>query len=267
MEELNVIKTLVSIELDLVSSLAIRFACQLGSLVDAEIHPVYVKESSPHDSVVGAGWASRTWEKEMVEQGKAEIAELITAEMDFCPVLKEPRVIYGDREAELLGLAQAEGFQIYVEGAHFPWTSHDLYKKLHTKLFRNITSPVILVKTLRKINQVQLLCLDVAGTQTLAHLFGSVWKDCPVPLMLSYPGPGVGEGLKKAVEEARQFLTESGCAVSAQETLFATPEAQASEELRDCGLVAIAVERSAKKDSKELRLLESVKTSALLAFR
>ncbi len=87
-EEFNVIKTLVSIELDLVSSLAIRFACQLGSLMDAEIHPVYVKESSPHDSVWGAGWASRTWEKEMVQQGKAEIAELITAEMDFCPVLK-----------------------------------------------------------------------------------------------------------------------------------------------------------------------------------
>ena len=63
--------------------------------------PVYVKESPPHESVMGAGWASRTWEKEMVQQGKAEISELITAEKDFCPVLREPRVIYGDREAEL----------------------------------------------------------------------------------------------------------------------------------------------------------------------
>jgi nucleotide-binding universal stress UspA family protein len=262
-----VIKTLVSIELDLVSSLAIRFACQLGSLVDAEIHPVYVKESSPHDSVVGAGWASRTWEKEMVEQGKAEIAELITAEMDFCPVLKEPRVSYGDREAELLRLAQAEGFQLFVEGAHFPWVSHDIYKKLHSKLCQKLTVPMILVKTLRKINQVQLLCLDVAGTQALAQLFGKIWKDCSVPLSLCYPGPGIGEGLKKAVEEARLSLTKAGCVVEVQESLFLTPEAAAAEELRDCGLVAISVEKGLKKDSKELRLLESVKTSALLAFR
>ncbi len=33
------IKTLVAIEVDLASSLAIRYACQLSSLIDVELHP------------------------------------------------------------------------------------------------------------------------------------------------------------------------------------------------------------------------------------
>ena len=37
------IKTLVAIEVDLASSMAIRYACQLGNLVDVELYPVYVK--------------------------------------------------------------------------------------------------------------------------------------------------------------------------------------------------------------------------------
>ncbi len=181
------IKTLVSVEVDLTSSLALRFACQIGSVMDMDIQPVYVKESSPHESVMGAGWASRTWEKEMVEQGKSEISAFIDVEREFCPVLREPMVIYGDREAELLNLSQTEKFDLYVEGAHFPWTINDIYKRLHTKTCQRMASPMILVRTLRKINQVQLLCLDVAGTRTLTAIFQRLWKSCRVPLVLSRP--------------------------------------------------------------------------------
>ncbi len=63
------IKALVSVEVDLASSIAIRFACQLGELTDIEILPVYVKESPPYEAVRGAGWVSRTWQKEMVHKG------------------------------------------------------------------------------------------------------------------------------------------------------------------------------------------------------
>ena len=52
------IKTLVAIEVDLASSMAIRYACQLGNLVDMELYPVYVKEppsgGAHHRSGLGA---------------------------------------------------------------------------------------------------------------------------------------------------------------------------------------------------------------------
>lgn len=257
------IKTLVSIEVDLASSLAVRFACQLGGLMDMAILPVYIKESLPQESFVGAGWASRTWEKELVQQGKAEISELITAEKDSCAVLAEPRVIYGDREGELLKIAQAEEFDIFIEGVHFTWTPNDLYKRLHAKLYQRIPFPVILVRSLRKVNQVQLLCLDVNGTQVLTKVFQRMWKDCSVPLLLNYPRQDSGNhGLREAVEQARGALTQAGCTVTVKDNLSGKP----GDALEDAGLVAVAVERNIKKDSSELQWLIEVKTSSLLVF-
>ena len=154
------IKTLVSIEVDLASSLAIRFACQLGALIPMEVHPVYVKEFASDGSLVGAGWASRTLEREMIQEGKDEISEMITAEMDFCPALNEPRVIYGDREAELLKIMQMEEFGLYVEGSHFSWNATAIYKRLHSKFYKRLTFPVVWVRALRKVNQVLILCLN-----------------------------------------------------------------------------------------------------------
>jgi len=263
-----VIKTLVSIEVDLVSSLAVRFACQLGGLMDMEIHPVYVKESALHESAMGTGWASRTWEKEMIQQGKEEIAGLITAELDFCPVLKEPSVIYGDREVELLKIAGTKEYDLFVEGVDLSGTPADIYKRLHSKLFQGLASPMIMVRTLRKVNQVVLLCLDVEGTRTLGTVFQRLWAANPVPLVLTYPQEGSGRNaaLQDAVDRARARLAESGCTVSVHDGLVTGPGPEAAEALKDQGLVAIAVSRSIKKDSPELQWIHLVKTSLLLAF-
>ncbi len=270
MEEYDVIKTLVSIEVDLPSSLAIRFACQLGGLMEMEIHPVYVKDAPPHESSMGAGWASRTWEKEMIETGRAEIAELIRPEMEFCPVLKEPRVIYGDRESELLRITQQEEFGFFVEGVHFPWTPQPLLKHLHTKLYQKLAAPLVLVRSLRKLNQVLLLCLDVRGTRTLTALFQKVWQKCSVPLVLGFSAEN-GQGsendeLREAVLVGQRLLTQAGCTVSAKGLLSQAPGADAEDILQDYGLVAVALERTINKDNEELQWLNRVKNAALLAF-
>ena len=76
------LKTLVAIEVDLASSMAIRYACQLGNLVDVELYPVYVKEPSSEVPTTGVGWVRRTWERELVATGKEEIQEMLAAEME-----------------------------------------------------------------------------------------------------------------------------------------------------------------------------------------
>ena len=264
------IKALVSIEIDLASSMAVRLACQLGGLMEMEIQPVYVREAAPLDAAIGAGWASRTWEREMIEQGKAEISELLKSEMDFCPVLREPKVIYGDKDAELLKITHDEPFDLYLEGVHFPWTTADLYKSLHAKLHQRLPAPLVLVRTLRKINEVAVLCLDVRGTQTLVNAFQTIWKDSPVPVTLAYPSAettgSANDGLAQAVEQAKRALEAAGCSVSTMATLSASPTREAEEVLDNYALVALAVERSIKKEGPELQWLHLVKTAALLAF-
>ncbi len=264
------IKTLVSIEVDLASSLALRFACQLGGSIDMEIHPIYVKESLSPDSSRGAGWASRTWEREMVEKGKEEISKMIAPEMDFCPKLYDPSVIYGDRHSEV-GIVVQEGlFDLYVEGSDFAWSHAELYRLAHTKFYQRLTCPLILVQSLRKMTQVLLLCMDIAGTDILTRTFEKIWKGSSVPLVLAYLADHVttsGEtGLKEKVLESKSILEKDGCIVEQKQIdpeVFSKP---GEDDIKDYGLVAIGLDRAVRKDSVELEWLSLVKTASLIAF-
>jgi hypothetical protein len=260
----------VSIEVDLASSLALRFACQLGGSIDMEIHPIYVKESLSPDSSRGAGWASRTWEREMVEKGKEEISKMIAPEMDFCPKLYDPSVIYGDRHSEV-GIVVQEGlFDLYVEGSDFAWSHAELYKLAHTKFYQRLTCPLILVQSLRKMKQVLLLCMDIAGTDILTRTFEKIWKGSSVPLVLAYPEGQVttsGEtSLEEKILESKSLLEQAGCTVEQKQIdpeVFSKPT---EDHIKDYGLVAIGLDRAVRKDSVELEWLSLVKTASLIAF-
>ncbi len=263
------IRSLVSIEVDLASSLAIRFACHLGGLIEMEINPVYVKESVSHESAVGAGWVSRTWEREMIQEGKEEIAEMIASERNLCPILNEPKVVYGDHEKELLKIILGERFDLFVEGAHFSWNQGEIHKRLHAKLYQRLECPLIFVRALRQVNEVLVLCLNAKGTQTLSKAFGQIWKGCSIPLRLVYLSqnqtPKGDNDLLKTVNDAAELLRESGCSVNVEDAVSPTSE-PLMEMVNNYGLVAIAVDRSATKDSAEIQWLNLTKTSSLVAF-
>jgi hypothetical protein len=265
-----VIKTIVSIEVDLASSLAVRFACHLGSCLPMEIQPVYVKEFPTPESAVGSGWARHTWEKELLQEGKEEISSMILAEMDFCPVLKEPLVVYGDHEAELLKLVEHGSFDLYVEGVHFSWNVATLHKQLHSKMHQRIQAPMVLVRSLRKVKEVLLLCVDTAGTEAIIKLFRQIWQGCWVPLVLAVPestAPGEKRDLlEQTVADSAKLLGESGIQATVDTAFPAVDSEHVEQSLKDYGLVAIAVERSIPKDCAQLRWMNSVRTSCLVAL-
>ena len=92
------LKTLVAIEVDLASSFAIRYACDLGNLIPMELYPVYVKAPPPEVPVTGTGWVRHTWEREIVEMGKEEIQEMLASEQESCPMLQDtPGDLWGSR--------------------------------------------------------------------------------------------------------------------------------------------------------------------------
>ena len=177
----TMIKTLVAIEVDLASSMAIRYACQLGDLIDLELYPVYVKEPPPEVPTTGVGWVRHTWEREIVAIGKEEIQEMLAAEMESCPILQEPRVIYGDREYELLKIMEHEPFDLYVEGAPYPFTPANIHRRLHTKFYQRLNTPLIWLRVLRKINQVLVVCQDPAGVKALLPAIQKLWAGCAIP--------------------------------------------------------------------------------------
>ncbi len=257
------IRTLVAIEVDLASSLAIRYACQLGNLLDLEIHPVYVTGPSATELNTGVGWVRRTWEREVIQQAKEEISQLLTSEAESCPRLGEPRVIYGDRVAELMKLMEQEAYDLYVEGAPYPFNPSTIFKRLNLKFYQRLHAPLIWLRVLRQINQVLILCPGPASTELLAQTFQRLWRGCAVPLHLGFVSDA-GEELKGAVARAQKDLEAAGCQVVLKDGFPPGLGGSPDEALKDYGLVAVAVEKEIRKDSPKLQWLSEVKTPLML---
>jgi len=259
-----VIKTLVSIEVDLAASRAIRFASQLNYFIPMEIHPVYVKATPPRELSIGSGWARHHWEQEIVQQGKAEIMEMISSEWEFSPTLKEPRVAYGDREWELLRIIETERFDVFVDGERFEWTPANLYRKLHSRLWQRFPGVIGIARVLRKIEELLVLCTEIKGVQPLAQSMSLLWHGSTLPVSLAIP-PGAPPDLAQEATRAKEVLVQAGCQVSLQADFPYYPEEPpASGFLRKYGMVALALERRLKKDSPELEWLSRVKAPLLL---
>ena len=259
------IKTLVAIEVDLASSMAIRYACQLGNLINLTLYPVYVKAPPPEVPTVGTGWVRHTWEREIVAMGKEEIQEMLASEMETCPTLQEPRVIYGDREYELLKIVEHEPFNLYVEGAPYPFTAVNIQRRLNSKFYQRVTTPLIWLRLLRKISQVLVPCVDAPGTRAAIQSLQKIWAGCATPLHFCLT-PGAGEAVKQEVLKGQDSLKAAGCQVVLRDDLPMATDGPPPEVMKDYGLVVVALERAVKKDSPRLQWLTQVKAPMMVVL-
>ena len=141
------IKTLVSIDADLSSSIALRYACLLAQSRPVEIQTIHVQEpdsSGPGGLSMGTGWARKTYEKELIAQSKKDISRLLVAESGFCPVLNEPIIVPGDRGQEILNELQKGKYDLFVEGAQ----GKELGRHFRSHLYQHIEVPVLFVQNL-----------------------------------------------------------------------------------------------------------------------
>lgn len=266
------IKTLVTVEMDLASSFAIRYACRLGQHIKMELHPVYVKSAPSMEPATGVGWAPHTWQRELIQMGKEEIQEMLAAEADSCPVMQEPKVVYGDRGTELLKIVEQEAIDLYVEGAPQPFAPRTIFKSLRSKFYQRLNRPFIWVRTLRKIDQVFVLCHDVTGVRIVARALGLLWEGCPVPLHFAFPeteekGKAGPEALlREEVRKAKVELEAEGCG-PLREVPFAPVSGAPRPGLTDeYGLVVLTLDRELRKDSAQLQWLSEVKVPLMCIF-
>jgi hypothetical protein len=263
----HVIKTLVAVEVDLASSFAIRYACRLGNHIDMELHPVYVKSARLREETTGVGWVARTWQREVVQAGREEIQAVLAPEADSCPALQEPRVIYGDRGAELTKIVEQEPFDLYVEGAPYPFNPGTIHKALHSKFHQRLPCPFIWLRGLRNIDRVLVLSLDASATAVMARALGRIWGGCQVPLHLASPaveGTDEAKRIREGVTRAAGELEASGCRVVVEDPFPAVGGGPSPEMVNTWGLVAVTVAKAIHKDSPQLRWLAEVRAPLLL---
>jgi hypothetical protein len=262
------IKTLVAIEVDLASSMAIRYACDLGNLIPMELFPVYVKAPPPEVPVTGTGWVRHTWEQQIVETGKEEIHEMLASEEETCPLLQEPRVIYGDRDYELGKIVGHEPFDLYVEGAPYPCNPANIHRRLHSKFYQKLACPLIWLRVLRKIHQVLVVCPDLNGARAVLPAMQQLWAGCSIPVHLALPPQeGIpGDALRQEARKALGAMEAVDCVVQAKEVADWSSGGPDPAMLKDYGLVAIPLDRSVKKDHVRLQWLAQVKNPVMLVL-
>jgi hypothetical protein len=267
-----VIKTLVTVEMDLASSFAIRYVCRLGQHIKMELHPVYVKSAPSVEPATGVGWAPHTWQRELIQMGKEEIQEMLAAEADSCPLMQEPKVVYGDRGAELLKIVEQEAIDLYVEGAPQRFTPRTIFKSLRSRFYQRLDRPFIWVRTLRKIDQALVLCRDVSGVRTLVRTLGLLWQGCPVPLHFAVPETGEkGKAepealLREEVRRAKVELEAARCGPLREVPFTPVSGAPPTGLTDEYGLVVLTLDRELRKDSAQLQWLSEVKAPLMCIF-
>ena len=267
------IKVLVSVDSDLASSIALRYGCQLANLMEVELQTIHVKEPGLEGPATGAGWARRTWEKELLEKGKNDIAQLLKAESSFCPVLSKPLIFIGNREEEILNELKRGAYDLFVEGIPSVSSSARLYQRIHSSLYQHMGCPFILVKNLLPLQRVLLLLSDEADPRLLMSTFLRIFGGAKIGVdLLSYKfkqtglsfSPGEEEG-DATIKDAGRLLASEGW-TPGQSRVAQGPPAELVENLQEYGLVLAAIDRSFNKKSQLLALLDRVSSPVLLCW-
>jgi hypothetical protein len=258
------INTLVSLNADLASSIAFRYACRLAESVDMHLQTIHVEEVEKEGYPPGSGWVRSTWEKGLLQTAEEEILQLVNTEKSSCPPLDASIVRIGDREEELIREIENESYDLLLEGVLNSFDAQLFYKKVRSKLYKYASCPIILVKNLVNPDRAALLLGDPKDVKPLVSGFLKIFEKSKLTVDLVYfsiKRAGQEAFKKKLTEATESGLEDAGRVVGEATALLAehgwNPQEswiiqdksyEIGEILGEYGLVAARIPRSAKKN-------------------
>jgi hypothetical protein len=263
--------TLVTLESDLASSIALRYACQMTNIVEMGLQTIHVEEADAEGHPPGTGWVRRSWEKALKKNGEEQIAQLIRAERSSCPSMPATKVVLGDRDEEILLELNRESYDLYIEGMLYTYSSTNFFRKLHSRLYREAPCPIILVKNLLNLSRIALV-LDVAMDPSSAvTTFLKIFEGAEIDLDVLCFRFGAGGGTTRDEEansdgmlsHVRKLLDEGGRSPESCQIFQDTP-ARLEELFKDYGLAVSSLSHAANKKSSLADLLYHIPSPLLL---
>ena len=274
------INTLVSLNADLASSIAFRYACRLAELVDMHLQTIHVEEVENEGYPPGSGWVRSTWEKGLLQTAQEEISQLINTEKSSCPPLDDAIIRIGDREEELLQEIKTQPYDLLLEGVLSSFDAQLFNQKVRSKLYKYAACPIILVKNLANPANVALLFAGSKDVKPIVSNFLKIFDKSKLSFDLvffSIKKTGEEEFKKKMSEVTGADQAEAGTVIAEAKSLLAengwTPQEtwvirdrpkKIGEMLADYGLVSARIPHSANKRNLILDLLSCVPSATLL---
>lgn len=274
------INTLVSLDADLASSIALRYACRLTQVMDLHLQTIHVEEVEKEGYPPGSGWVRATWEKGLLQTAQEEISQLINADKSSCPTLDNAIVRIGDREEELLREIDENSYDLLMEGVLNSYDGQLFQKKVRSKLYKYARCPIVLVKNLVTPDRVALVVNEAQDVDALVTIVAKLFDTARLSIDIvgvTVKKSGQSEIRKKVADATPDEMEALGAVVEATVAKMTKREMTPNEKwiLRDSpkkmgellgeyGLVAACISGNAAKKNTLMDLLSRVPTATLL---
>ncbi len=162
------LKTLLYINEDLASSIALRYVDYLNRFIPLSLYVTHVEDVDEKEQA-GTGWVRRTWEDGVESSGKRLVDRMLKTENISCPLAGRPKVFIGERANELNYELRSGNYKLYIEGYLNTADPDDFFQLISSPLYSKCPCPVLVVKNLTISKKCALLCADSVDPETLVN--------------------------------------------------------------------------------------------------
>ncbi|WP_321418313.1 hypothetical protein [uncultured Desulfobacter sp.] len=270
------IRTLITLDKDLASSIALRYACNAVRNFDMALSALHVEDPGPKGQLPGTGWVQRSWETALEEDGRQKIKSLIDMENINFPALGLPKIRIGDKTEETLLEAHTGNYDIFVEGLLTTESTADFYQAVKSQLLRKMPLPSILVKNLIPLESMVLVLTPGHDLGLLMPVLSYFIAQTGLPLKVLVWHPQKTSALEftDAQENSNVFFTQveehlktANCSYISLKAIKGPAELLA-EELCRSGLVASVVGRKNLGESQpSMELLARMESPVMMFWQ
>lgn len=268
------IRTLITLDKDLASSIALRYACNAARNFDMALSALHVEDPGPKGRLPGTGWVQKSWETALEEDGMQKIKALIDMENIKFPAMGLPKVRIGDKTEETLLEAHTGNYDIFVEGLLATESADDFYLAVNSQLLRKMPLPSILVKNLLPLESMTLVLTREHDLGVLMPVLSYFITQSGLPLEVFIWYPNHTGALEftdaKEIEDAfftqlEEGLKSTDCSYSSIQSVTG-PAARLAEEFGPRGLVASVIGRKDPTEAQPCMSLLARMESPVMAF-
>ncbi len=261
------LKTLLYLNEDLASSIALRFTDYLNRFVKLSLYVTHVEEVDDKEQA-GTGWVRKTWQDGVESTGKQIVNRMLRTENISCPLAGRPKIFVGDREKEVEYEMRSGLYQLYIEGHMSTSGSSDFFELISSSMYTNSPCPLLVVKNLSISKKFALLCSDSVDPAPLVEKTMAVLGDSDFEFDIIFYKFNDGSELQildkneggSVLQETESLLKTAGKAASEVHVLLGTPE-QVGDNLKDYALIASTLPR---RESMRMQVLANSLATVML---
>jgi len=237
-------KTLLNIDENLASSIALRFSAYLNKFISLSLHIAHVEEPDDKEKV-GHGLVHQAWEEGVINSGKRLVERMLRTENIDCPLAGRPKITVGTRDEEILYQLRSGQYRLYIEGYLNTSDPEAFYQLISSPIYTQAPCPILVAKNLSISKKCALLCADSVDPKLLVEQSCKVFGKANFLFDIVYFKFKENEELQfleqgeagSNLVETEKLLAEKGKQIENIHVVSGTPE-QVGDFLKEYALVA-----------------------------